>query len=62
MDLSPRHAFDYFEGRRAFRPPQHTSVAIVGAGLARIGGYALFFVVYAPILTTQRTHTKTAHL
>jgi uncharacterized protein involved in response to NO len=40
--------------------PQHYAAFLTGAGVAWIVAFALFVVVYAPILTTPRVHTRTA--
>lgn len=41
--------------------PRHYGPTLAIAGLAWIGAYVLFALVYAPILTTPRVHTKLAH-
>jgi uncharacterized protein involved in response to NO len=41
--------------------PQHSAFVLSAAALAWIGAFFLFVVVYAPILTTPRVHTKVAH-
>ena len=41
--------------------PGHSTAVLTAAGLAWIGAFAVFTVVYAPILTTPRVHTKLAH-
>lgn len=49
---------------RVFGPlvaPGHSAATLTAAALAWIGAFALFAVVYAPILTTPRVHTKIAH-
>jgi uncharacterized protein involved in response to NO len=38
--------------------PEHYAAFLAGAGLAWILAFALFVIVYAPILTTPRVHTK----
>lgn len=43
-----------------FFPPQYYAAALAAAALAWIAAFALFTVVYAPILTTPRVHTKVA--
>lgn len=40
--------------------PQHTGPALAAAGLFWVAAFALFVIVYAPILTTPRVHTKLA--
>jgi uncharacterized protein involved in response to NO len=40
--------------------PDHHAVILTGAALAWIAAFALFAIVYAPILTTPRVHTKAA--
>jgi uncharacterized protein involved in response to NO len=40
--------------------PQHYSIVLAAAGFAWIGAFFLFALVYAPILTTPRVHTKIA--
>lgn len=40
--------------------PQHYGAVLAAAGLAWIGSFLLFTVIYAPILTTPRVHTKVA--
>ena len=49
---------------RVFGPlavPAHAVETLVAAALAWIAAFSLFAVVYAPILTTPRVHTKIAH-
>ena len=49
---------------RVFGPlvvPDHAGETLVAAALAWIAAFSLFAVVYAPILTTPRVHTKIAH-
>ena len=41
--------------------PQHYAAMLAAAGLAWIGAFLLFALVYAPILTTPRVHTKLLH-
>jgi uncharacterized protein involved in response to NO len=40
--------------------PQHYAAFLTGAGIAWILAFGLFVIVYAPILTTPRVHTKLA--
>ncbi len=40
--------------------PKETSLILTVAALAWIGAFTLFAIVYAPILTTPRVHTKIA--
>jgi len=42
-----------------FLDHQFYGAALTAAALAWIGAFAIFAIVYAPILTTQRVHTKT---
>lgn len=44
-----------------FLPPAHYTTLLVGAGIAWIGAFLLFALVYAPILTTPRVHMKLSH-
>ena len=47
---------------RVFGPlliPQHYAGVLGGAGVAWVAAFTLFVLVYAPILTTPRVHTKT---
>ncbi|HEX2842351.1 NnrS family protein [Hyphomicrobium sp.] len=41
--------------------PEYAAPLLAAAGLAWIGAFLLFAIVYAPILTTPRVHTKLAH-
>lgn len=41
--------------------PQQAALVLSSAAFAWIGAFILFVVVYAPILTTPRVHTKVAH-
>ncbi|MCC7253590.1 NnrS family protein [Hyphomicrobium sp.] len=44
-----------------FLAPQYYGAVLVTSGLAWIGAFLLFVLVYAPILTTPRVHTKLVH-